>query len=68
MVVFQFNSKLRSIGSDRPELAILKIHNRHNLSSHLELDILEKNGFFACYLSKLQTKNLPFSKITSLDD
>ena len=63
MVVFQFNFKLRSIellGPDRPELAILKIHNRHNLSSHLELEISENGGYFACYLSKLQTKNLPF--------
>ena len=40
-------------------------NNRQNLSSHLDLDILENSWFFAWCLSKQYIKNQLFMEITS---
>ena len=43
-------------------------NNRQNLSSHLELIILENSWFFACCQNNKQKSNYYFPKQQALDD
>ena len=68
--VMSFQSACDSNGNKRLWPWMSRIHyfenNRQNLSSHLELVILENRKVFVCYLSKLQAKDWLFSKNNKL--